>query len=202
MPRVDENITSLSFTSSEAWVDLDCPHCGATQMWRMSIAQVPAFGLVTWLRCPACLKGAVRNDQKVAPAAAPFREPKGLPEVDAKIWQEARDCLGVGAYVATVMLCRKLLFHTAVANGLGAKNEKDRAPTFAAAVDHLATQGVITAKMRPWVDRIKDVGNDANHEVTPVSRQEAEDVAAFTLQLLVLAYEMDALMEDTAPTAF
>jgi hypothetical protein len=53
--------------------------------------------------------------------------------------------------------------------------------------------------MRAWVDRIKDVGNGANHEISPVARDVALDVATFTEQLLKLAYEMSAIMSATAP---
>ena len=47
--------------------------------------------------------------------------------------------------------------------------------------------------MREWVDEIKSIGNDANHELTPILADQANDVATFTEQLLVLAYEMRAL---------
>ena len=56
---------------------------------------------------------------------------------------------------------------------------------------------MITKKMRPWVERIKDVGNDANHELQPISEQQAMDVAGFTFQLLKLSYEMDTLVNQT-----
>lgn len=79
---------------------------------------------------------------------------------------------------------------------LPAKNDRDRAPTYAQAVGHLEAEGLITKKMLPWVERIRDVGNDANHEVNVVSAEQALDVAAFTEQLLVLAYEMDELIAD------
>ncbi|MEE6297192.1 DUF4145 domain-containing protein [Georgenia wangjunii] len=94
------------------------------------------------------------------------------------------------------MLCRKLLMHIAVTHGLAPKNPKGWAPTFADVVGHLESEGLITKKMRPWVDRIKDVGNEANHELEPVSADDALDVATFTQQLLILAFEMDALMAN------
>jgi hypothetical protein len=49
--------------------------------------------------------------------------------------------------------------------------------------------------MRRWVERIKDVGNDANHELTPISAETALLMATFTEQLVVLAYEFNAPME-------
>ena len=93
------------------------------------------------------------------------------------------------------MMCRKILFHVAVANGLSHQDSKGRAPSFYQAVEHLESEGVITKKMRPWADRIKDRGNEANHVLGTYSVDEVMDVATFTRQLLKLAYELPALMD-------
>ena len=71
-----------------------------------------------WLRCAACGSGAVASGGEVHPAPRPFGSVEGLPEVDARIWDEARTCFGAAAYTAAVMLCRKLLFHIAVDKGV------------------------------------------------------------------------------------
>lgn len=181
---------------SDSWWTQECPHCGGPQVFL--VASTNAGGQTWWLRCPVCLKGAVFDNGTMYPSAVPLRMPEGLPAADRAIWDEARACLGVGANAAAVMLCRKLLLHIAVASGLPAKNDKDRSPNFLQSVEHLQAQGIVTVKMRPWVDRIKDIGNDANHELTPIARGDAMDVATFTLQLLVLAYELDALMAEAA----
>jgi len=187
----------------KAWTTVDCPQCdGGTQMLVVAAIVDGNYNLkddsTLWLRCVNCYKGAMLDGATgvVYPPIRPLSEPLGLPAIDAAIWNEVRSCLGVGAYAAAVMLCRKLLFHIAVAHGLPEKKANDRAPSFYEAVDHLQAEGLITPKMRPWVDRIKDVGNDANHEVSPISQQVAGDVAVFTEQLLKLAYEMDALMAN------
>jgi hypothetical protein len=159
----------------------------------------PTGDKIKWLKCAACGTGSVFYSDGIWPNDRPLRTPAGLPPIDKAIWEQVRDCLSVGAYVAAVMLCRKLLFHIAVAHGLPPEDKKGWAPTFAAAVEHLEGEGVISAKMRPWVDRIKDVGNDANHEVTPVDRDSALKVATFTEQLLRLAYEFDAEMAEVDP---
>jgi hypothetical protein len=59
--------------------------------------------------------------------------------------------------------------------------------------------GVITTLMRPWVDKIKKVGNEANHELLTMSSEEAKDVAEFTRQLIRLAYELPAMVAEHAP---
>ncbi|MGW0184130.1 DUF4145 domain-containing protein [Nocardia sp. NPDC003345] len=137
----------------------------------------------------------MQNGDVVSPGAKPLVAVHSLPETDGSVWEEARSCLAVGAFTAAVMICRKLLMHVAVAHGLAAKDDRGRGPTFAAALDHLQEEGVITKPMRPWINRVKEVGNEANHELTPVSEKEALDVANFTHQLLRLAYEIPAMIE-------
>ena len=89
--------------------------------------------------------------------------------------------------------------HVAVTHGLPAKDKSNRAPNFAQCINHLASEGIITQKMRPWIDRIRDVGNEANHEISPVAKEAALDVATFTQKLLELAYEMDDTMAKAQP---
>jgi len=89
--------------------------------------------------------------------------------------------------------------HVAVTHGLPAKNAKDRAPNFAECVDHLVKEGIVTKRMEPWIERIREVGNEANHEIAPVGKESALDVATFTQKLLELAYEMDDTMTKAQP---
>lgn len=177
-------------SDSEAFALGNCAECGGTQMIVLAYTDSEQ----AWYRCANCGLGLVDNRGAISPATAPLANPKGLAGTEMDVWSEVRRCLAIAAPTAAVMLCRKLLFHIAVSNGLPAKNDKDRAPTYAEAVTALERAEVITKKMRPWVDRIKDVGNDANHDLTPVTMDSAMDVARFTEQLLRLAYEMDALM--------
>lgn len=187
---------------SEAWEDARCPHCGAAPLYRVAglrkgTADVVDATDTRWLRCPACKKGSLILDGNTAiPSGMPFKEPLGLPEVDARVWGEARMCFGVGAHAAAVMLCRKLLFHIAVDNGLEPEDGKGRAPSFKACVEHLETVGIISKPMLGWVDRIRDVGNDGAHEITPVEEVDARAVGVFTEQLLTLAYELPSMMSQ------
>lgn len=70
-----------------------------------------------------------------------------------------------------------------------------RAPNFTTAVKHLESEGYITSRMLPWVNRIKDVGNEANHEMPATTEQQAMDVARLTEQLLRLVYELGEMIE-------
>lgn len=179
----------FSNASSDAFMMRACSVCGGTQMGVIA----DTIGAETyWLRCLNCGRAHVLVDDVLSPGASPLATPLGLVGEAAAAWREICDCLSVGAYTAAVMLCRKLLLHVAVGNGLAMAGTKS--PTFAEAVDHLEAQGVITAKMKPWIDRIREVGNEANHELPAISEAEALDVGRFTEQLLRLAYEMDHLM--------
>lgn len=179
-----------------AYAQGDCPRCGAHQFVVIAVTNTQGEA---WLRCIQCKLAVALNQGIASPAQKPLRVPSGLPKDESELWSEIRECLGVGAYTASVMLCRKLLMHVAVAHGLAAKDSKDRAPSFAQCVDHLATEGIITKRMHPWIDRIREIGNEANHEIAPVAKDAALDVATFTQKLLELAYEMDDTMAKANP---
>ncbi|MGV9718763.1 DUF4145 domain-containing protein [Rhodococcus pyridinivorans] len=185
----------LESNDARSWVRLDCAHCTGTQM--IVVANTSLYSEtpeVYWLRCVNCGLGTVVNVGTQSPSQCPLDVPDGLPNADYEAWDEVRSCLQAGAYTAAVMMCRKLLFHIAVAHDLPPKNEKNRAPSFAQCLDHLELEGIITKPMRRWVDRIKDVGNEANHELTGYKRDQAMDIAKFTKQLLHMAYELPMLV--------
>ncbi len=195
----DKSIRALSLGESETWSDAPCPYCGQSRALVVAAETDGNYkqhhSLTTWFRCVSCRKGYVRQNGAIQPGVKPLRTPMGVPGAEASVWEEARTCLGVGAHTAAVMLCRKLLFHVAVTHGLAPTNEKGFAPGFAECAKHLQNQGLVTPRMMKWVERIKDVGNDANHALLPIAAAQALDVAAFTEQLLILTYELDARME-------
>ena len=184
----------LQSTDSESWFRRDCPYCGGAQMTLVGRtngrSEAPR---VMWLRCVNCRMGVVVNNDEQSPGAKPLDVPKGVEGDDLAAWEEVRSCLAVGARTAAVMMCRKLLFHIAVSEGLPERKDNGRAPGFAEAMDHLENEWVVTKRMRAWADRVKDVGNEANHELTGYTFEQALDIARFTRQLLHLSYELPLL---------
>lgn len=126
--------------------------------------------------------------------------PKILTGDDLAAWEEVRACLSVGANTAAVMMCRKLLLHIAVNHGLPAKDDNSRAPNSQNALEHREAEGIFAKHMRPWIEKIKKVGNEANHELPCTTSAEAQDVALFPRQLITLAYELPAMVAEHAPT--
>lgn len=195
--RVSSN---LDPRDSNTWVEAVCPFCPGNQMIIIGKGGGD-FNSVSWLRCVSCRRGVVVNRGTQSPGALPFDDPESTPEKDLAAWHEVRNCLSVGANTAAVMMCRKLLFHIAVSHGLEETNAKGRAPSFAEALDHLQTEGIITKHMLGWVSRIKDVGNEANHELNGVDSDQANDIAKFTRQLMYLAFELPAMVPAPDPQA-
>ncbi|GAB2655140.1 hypothetical protein GCM10027088_36850 [Nocardia goodfellowii] len=191
---------NLETKDKESWDRAICGFCEGTQMLVVAKTRAPDLPepnmppQVSWLRCVNCLHGVVRNDSEVSPAQKPLDTPSCLQGDELTAWIEVRSCLSVGATTAAVMLCRKLLYHVAVSHNLPAKDKNGRAPTYMEAVKHLESEGVITKHMRPWVDRIKDIGNEANHDLPAIPYSQAMDVAKFTRQLIHLAYELPAMV--------
>lgn len=194
---VNEKVGSYSQSSSDSWTTQICGLCGGPS--RMLVVALAQSSGTKWIRCLTCYSGYVINIDAISPSVKPLSTPMGVTGVELDAWTEVRECLGVGSYTAAVMMCRKLLFHIAVANGLPATDDKDRAPTFSQAVEHLVAEGLVSARMRPWVEQIKKVGNDANHVIVPMHKDIAMDIATFTEQLLKLTYEMNTIMERQVP---
>jgi hypothetical protein len=116
-----------------------------------------------------------------------------MPSEEVKaLYKEARNCMKVNAYTAAVMCCRKLLMNVAVTEGA------DEGLKFWQYVKYLSDKGHITVNARKWVDHIRDKGNDTNHEIEMMSRQDAEQLIKFSEMLLRTMYEYPAEVENRA----
>ena len=112
-----------------------------------------------------------------------------IPEKDvANLYNEARCATGAGAYTAAVLGCRKLLMHIAVAKGASAGQ------TFASYVDWLIANHYISRDAEEWVDHIRTKGNEANHEITIMSADDAKDLLTFCEMLLKTIFELPAVI--------
>jgi len=114
----------------------------------------------------------------------PGEQVEGLPTLVGAAYEEARRCLGVASYTACELVCRKILMHVAVDKG-AMENQR-----FAVHLKYLSDQGYVTPPMRPWVDLIRQHGNEATHELPDTSKERAEATLSFTAQLLRSIYEM------------
>jgi hypothetical protein len=56
-------------------------------------------------------------------------------------------------------------------------------------------KGYIPPSGKEWIDRIRQQGNDANHEIVVKSAQDAKEVIDFTEMLLRLIYKFPARLQ-------
>jgi hypothetical protein len=134
--------------------------------------------------CPRCSLPTVLAPRGGQVPRLGFGEPVGhLPEDVESLYQEARACMSVDAFTGAVLLGRKLLMHIAVTK------EAEENRTFAYYVDYLDERRIVTPGMKEWVNEIRELGNDANHELILASREQAEELLTFVAMLLKVVYE-------------
>ena len=93
--------------------------------------------------------------------------------------------IGATSYAAAVMVARKILMHVAVEQGAPVGE------SFAFYVDYLR-DNLVATQSATWVDQIRRLGNEANHEISIPTRGDVDRVLAFVEMLLRLAYEFPA----------
>ena len=84
------------------------------------------------------------------------------------------------------MLCRKLLMHVAVERGATAGE------SFESYVKYLVDNGYVAPSNKDWVDSIRTIGNEANHELAARTDEEAKTLLEFAEMLLKTVYEYPA----------
>jgi hypothetical protein len=104
------------------------------------------------------------------------------------LYGEARRATGANCYTASVLCCRKLLMHVAVHKGA------KKGENFASYVEYLG-KNYVTPNSVGWVDRIRDKGNEANHEIMIAKPDDAKELLAFVEMLLKLIYEFPAMQK-------
>ena len=140
---------------------------------------------IKWLICLNCKQGSVLDNGTIHPHPLLGEPVKGVPDTINSVYEEARKSLSSKSYTACELVCRKILMNVAVEKG------SDEGKEFVFYIDFLAQSGYITPNMKPWVDIIRQNGNQANHQIETPNPERAENTLAFTTQLLKLVYETE-----------
>jgi hypothetical protein len=122
-------------------------------------------------------------DAATVPPSRFGEEVEHLPEDVAVLYEEARRAVSSGSPNAAALACRKILMHVGVEKGA------PEGGTFVSYVNHLCENGYVPPDAREWIDEIREHGNDANHEIDLISREEAEIMVDFTSMMLRVVYE-------------
>jgi len=127
------------------------------------------------------------------PAAPPGRSVSAVPKDVNDLYEEARRSAGAEAPTAAVLVCRKILMHIAVEKGA------QPGQTFMSYVEHLDAKHYIPPDGKHWVDHIRKRSNDANHDVTQSTAQDAVALIELTEMLLRVIYEFPSKVPRPPP---
>jgi hypothetical protein len=133
--------------------------------------------------CHACNKPTFIAEGKNTPSAALGNPVLRLPDDISKIYEEIRSATSVNSYTAAVLAARKLLMHIAVEKG-AAENKN-----FVDYVNYLETNHYTPPNSTSWVDRIRQLGNEANHDIVIMTKEQALLILTFLEMLLKFIYE-------------
>ena len=111
------------------------------------------------------------------------------------IYEEARSSISANAFTGAVMLCRKILMHVAVEKGAKANL------SFQQYVKWLIQEHYVPRGAEGWLDYIRARGNEANHEIVVMNKNDATGVLLFTEALLRGVYELPGLVPAIAEQA-
>jgi len=135
--------------------------------------------------CHHCTNPTYFNlqDGKQYPGVAFGNKVENIPENIENLYSETRQCVSVQAFTASVMASRKLLMNIAVEKGA------KEGLSFQQYVEYLDSQHYIPPDGKEWVDHIREKGNEANHEIKIMEKEDAEDLITFIEMLLKFIYE-------------
>ncbi|MHB0943349.1 DUF4145 domain-containing protein [Paenibacillus sp. ALE1] len=159
-----------------------CGYCGMAVASKQGYASIYESVFVYF--CPLCNLGTTFiGEEQFPPLFYGEKVEHVNNESVESLYFEARVCAQFGAYTSATMACRKILMNIAVSKGAQEGN------SFAYYVQYLEDNRHITSDSREWVDRIRKIGNEANHEINRKSRMDAETLIDFVGMLLKLVFE-------------
>lgn len=130
---------------------------------------------------------------KQYPGSKPGNPVEFLPSEEVEeLFNEAKLCYTVAAYTAVVMCCRKLLMNIAV------NKNAEPGKSFISYVEYLDEKGFIPPAGKDWVNKIKDLGNEANHQIRSKIKADADLILGFTELLLKIVYEAEGKLKEFA----
>lgn len=139
--------------------------------------------------CPMCHRPTFFDDTEHAlqiPGVSFGNNIEHLPEDVGDLYEEIRNATGSAAFTASVLACRKILMHIAVEKGA------PEGKNFITYVEYLVDNHYAPPGSKPWVDKIRESGNEANHEIKIMTGDESKELVNFVEMLLKFIYEFPA----------
>ncbi len=193
MQRIDGGWSGFSSHSDVRYL---CGWCGdrVTSTFGADLRNSSGIIAATVRVCPACNRTSyleLRGPQ--VPRFAAGSTVPNLPSDLEALYEEARRCTAHDAFTAAVLVLRKLLMSIAADKGAAA------GLGFVEYVDYLEKNGYIPKDARPWVDHIRQRGNEANHEIHLMQAGDARELIDFTQMLLTIMYDFPSRIPKSSP---
>lgn len=184
--------------ASVAAADYECGFCG-NQVGSNRGYSTTGNGLSIIRICPRCNRPTffdmTAGSAHRFPGSPPSTPVGNVPRDLAALYQEARQSAGAGAYTGAVMLCRKMLMNIAVQEGA------KEGLTFVEYIKYLEDNHYFSPKSKDFVTYIKDLGNEATHEIAPKTEDDALAAIEFVRALLSHNYELPSRVPAKAHTS-
>jgi hypothetical protein len=181
----------------------ECPHCGRQEMTFYFVAQ--SYKVTFWI-CAHCGGGVcgvseheVRNNvfkyeyfEKIYPEPQPLDAPPHTPENINRVYKTSVRNLRSGMdsdYEATGIMARKVL--EMAANEAGGKGGN-----LFQKISDLANRRVITQALAEWAHAIREIGNEAAHDDTPFTKEDAEQTTYFAEMFLTYLFTLPGMIAE------
>lgn len=165
-----------------------CGHCGSDIASDKAFTAMMPSGVqapVIYV-CHSCNKPSYVYGEEQTPGPAFGAPVKSLPADIDSLYEEIRKAASAGAYTSAVLSGRKLLMHIAVEKGA------PTGKTFVQYVAYLKDNHYSPPNSDAWVDQVRQLGNEANHEIVIMGPSEAQLILTFLEMLLKFMYEFAA----------
>lgn len=174
--------------------DYRCGACGSNTSGRVlcDVTRPSDGAKVQWCLCacdrmePSVFVHKDGDDLTQLPMPRMFVSESNWPPDLAKLYDEAAMSFSAGAHTGTAMLCRKILMATACHEG------DDDGKKFVQYVDYIINKVFTFPKAKAAIERIKDIGNEANHKLDFVSPDDAKRAMQIVTYMLNTIYSLPA----------
>lgn len=171
--------------------NFDCGHCGRSTNGRVLCSETNEEDETTvyWCQC-SCEKRlptvlvSIDGIERQFPEYARFHAGKNWPAELERLYEEASRSFTAGAYTSTTMVARKILMVCACSEGAA------EGLSFVKYVDYILDNVLPLPKAKSSIDSIRTIGNDANHSVAFVSRDDAIRAMSIVTYLLNSVYSL------------
>lgn len=178
-------------------MDWQCGFCGHSvgqaQGWRAVGRSGRHFAAI--MTCPRCRRPSFFEvNQHPFPEPLPGEAIPHIPEPVNGMYEEARACVAAGAPRSAALASRTTLMYVATQLNGGQPVKGG----FQANVDWLFDNHWIPPNGKPWVDYIRDKGNNATHEIQVPDPELAQQLVDFRQMLLRFVFDMPSRLVPPA----